>query len=78
MRDPDLLDRDLDSATAGRITLRPGWAQVTEPCRLAAMIAAVLTARGGDGALGTCGADCTSTDSTSTDHLVEDDFEAAG
>jgi hypothetical protein len=40
------LDRDIDSAVAGDLTLRAGWRQVLEPCRLATGVARVLLARG--------------------------------
>jgi hypothetical protein len=52
------LDRDLDAATAGRLTLRAGWGQVLRPCRLARVVAAVLAARGWSGAPHACGPDC--------------------
>jgi len=40
------LDRDIDSAVAGDLTLRVGWRQVLDPCRMAAAVARVLLARG--------------------------------
>ena len=38
---------DLVAATTGRLTLRAGWGQVIQPCRLAGMLARLL--RFGDG-----------------------------
>ncbi len=43
------LDRDVDSAVAGDLTLRAGWKQVLDPCRLAAAVTRVLVARGWTG-----------------------------
>src|SRR6476661_829344 len=40
------LDRDIDGAVAGDLTLRVGWRQVLDPCRMAAAVARVLLARG--------------------------------
>lgn len=52
------LDRDIDSAVNGDITLRAGWKQVLSPCRLAAAVARVLMARGWEGLPRACGPDC--------------------
>jgi hypothetical protein len=52
------LDRDLRSLREGTITLRAGWGQVLQPCRLADGVAAVLAARGWDGRPIGCGPDC--------------------
>ena len=57
------LDRDLAAAVAGDLTLRVGWRQVLEPCRLAASVAAVLRARGWKGSLRLCGPSCPHADS---------------
>jgi len=54
----DDLDRDLASAATGRITLRLGWRQVLEPCRVAAAVGAVLQARGWDGGPTPCSEEC--------------------
>jgi hypothetical protein len=43
------LDRDIDSLVTGDVTLRAGWRQVLDPCRLAAAVARVLIARGWTG-----------------------------
>ena len=52
------LDRDLTAATTGGLTLRAGWGQVLQPCRLAQQMALVLSARGWAGSPVSCGADC--------------------
>lgn len=52
------LERDVGAAADGELTLRPGWAQVLEPCRLAGTVAVVLRARGWEGAPTACGPDC--------------------
>lgn len=52
------LDRDIESAVNGDITLRAGWKQVLSPCRLAAAVVRVLLARGWDGKPRACGPDC--------------------
>lgn len=57
------LQRDLDAAMEDHLTLRPGWAQVLEPCRLAAVVATVLRRRGWTGQAMPCGADCSVGDS---------------
>ena len=57
------LDRDLESAAAGDVTLRAGWGQLLEPCRLAAVIGRVLMSRGWSGRPLACGAGCPVADS---------------
>lgn len=52
------LQRDLDAALADHLTLRPGWAQVLEPCRLAVVVATVLRRRGWRGQPRSCGPQC--------------------
>ena len=53
-RDADL-DRDLDAAVARMSTIRLGWGQVyARPCRTAAQIGRLLTARGWRGSLVRC------------------------
>jgi hypothetical protein len=54
----DDLDRDLAAATTGRLTLRAGWGQVLQPCRLARVLAVVLAARGWSGRPRPCGPSC--------------------
>ncbi|WP_227465474.1 hypothetical protein [Nocardioides dongkuii] len=52
------LERDLASAASGSVTLRAGWAQVLQPCRLAATVGAVLRSRGWSGTPTACGPGC--------------------
>lgn len=52
------LQRDLDAALDGHLTLRVGWAQVLEACRLAEVVAAVLRRRGWAGQPGRCSGGC--------------------
>ena len=52
------MDRDLASAVAGDLTLRAGWKQVLDECRLAAIVAQVLVRRGWRGRPRACGPDC--------------------
>jgi hypothetical protein len=52
------LDRDLESALNGEVTLRAGWKQVLSPCRLAAAVARILLARGWQGRPRACGPGC--------------------
>jgi hypothetical protein len=54
----DDLNRDLDAATSGRLTLRAGWGQVLQPCRLARVLALILAARGWTGTPHACGPRC--------------------
>lgn len=54
----DDLNRDIDSAVTGDLTVRLGWQQVLDPCRTAARVAALLTARGWAGELRPCGPGC--------------------
>ena len=48
------LDRDLAAATTGRLTVRAGWGQVLQPCRLAQLLALVLRTRGWSGSPRPC------------------------
>jgi len=52
------LDRDLASATVGDLTLRAGWKQVLDECRLAAIVAQILVRRGWQGRPRPCGPGC--------------------
>jgi hypothetical protein len=53
------IHRDNASAAAGIVTLRYSWADIiTDPCRVAAEIAAVLRVRGWAGSLRPCGSRC--------------------
>ena len=57
-RDRDL-DRDLDAAVDGRLTIRLGWGQVFErPCRTAGRVSALLVRAGWQGRPRRCGPDC--------------------
>ena len=53
------LQRDLDAPLDDHLTLRAGWAQVLEPCRLAQVVATVLRGRGWTGRPKACGPGCT-------------------
>lgn len=53
------LERDVSAVVDGQLTLRPGWSQVLEPCRLAGIVGALLRARGWEGVPTPCGPDCT-------------------
>jgi uncharacterized protein (DUF885 family) len=57
------LQRDLDAALDDHVTLRPGWAQVLEPCRLVSLVGDVLRRRGWSGRPHFCGPECTVADS---------------
>jgi hypothetical protein len=50
----DDLDRDVDAAVAGQLTVRVGWRQVLDACRLAEAVGAILRARGWDGMAQAC------------------------
>ncbi|WP_426242004.1 hypothetical protein [Nocardioides sp. LHG3406-4] len=52
------LDRDLHAALENRMTLRIGWKQVLDPCRLAATVARILAARGWRGRPRACREGC--------------------
>ena len=52
------LDRDIDSVVAGDVTLRAGWGQVLQACRLADAVGRLLRARGWSGAPRPCGPGC--------------------
>lgn len=52
------LDRDMDAAVSGGLTLRIGWRQVLNPCRLAAAVARILVARGWTGSPRPCRRGC--------------------
>lgn len=52
------LDRDLEAVVAHSITVRLGWAQVLQPCRVAQALATILQARGWSGEPVPCGPSC--------------------
>ncbi len=54
----DDLDRDIDSAATGRLTVRAGWRQVLQPCRLAVAVAQILVSRGWGDRPRPCGPNC--------------------
>lgn len=51
-------DRDLAVLVSGSVTVRVGWRQVISPCRLAAGVATLLSARGWPGQIQPCSSDC--------------------
>jgi len=52
------LDRDLSAVVAGELTLRVGWGQVLDPCRLAAVVGGILVGRGWVSTLRGCSESC--------------------
>jgi len=52
------LDRDLASAVDGALTIRVGWKQVLEPCRLAGSVGRILVQRGWADRPTDCGLAC--------------------
>lgn len=52
------LDRDVSAVVSHRITIRLGYGQVLQPCRVATALAQVLIARGWAGRPRPCGPDC--------------------
>ena len=50
----DDLDRDVDAAVDGSLTVRAGWRQVLSACRLATAVGVILRARGWEGHLQLC------------------------
>jgi len=52
------LERDIDSAVAGSLTVRLGWGQVLDPCRVAAAVHRVLLTRGWTGRPRGCSPAC--------------------
>jgi hypothetical protein len=52
------LERDLLAMVADELTLRAGWGQVLDPCRLAAIVGGVLVARGWVSTLRGCSEGC--------------------
>jgi hypothetical protein len=52
------LDRDLEAATAGDLTVRVGWLQVLEAHRLANALGRLLAVRGWSGRIRRCGPEC--------------------
>jgi hypothetical protein len=58
----DDLDRDINSAVEGALTLRLGWRHVDDACRCAASVGRVLNARGWVGTIRACRPGCTAVD----------------
>ena len=54
----DDLERDIESLTAGSLTVRLGWGQVLEPCRVAAAVSRILMTRGWRSRPRGCSATC--------------------
>lgn len=52
------IERDIDSIVAGETTVRLGWRQVLEPCRVAGLVGRVLTTGGWTGEVKACGPEC--------------------
>lgn len=52
------LDRDISALLLGDVTVRIGWGQVLEPCRLAVAVGRLLESRGWEGRLRRCGSGC--------------------
>lgn len=52
------LDRDVSAAAELAMTIRLGWQQVLEPCRVATSIVRILWARGWTGSANGCAVDC--------------------
>ncbi len=65
------LERDLAAAASNRLTLRPGWRQVLDPCRLATVLVGVLQSRGWGGAPIACSPTCSTV--LDTRHEAGDD-----
>jgi hypothetical protein len=53
------LDRDLAAAISGQVTVRLGWGQVLDPCRVAGALGRILRHRGWSLAPTRCGPRCT-------------------
>ena len=51
-------DRDIASAVDGAVTLRLGWRQVLDPCRIARGLVRLLQGLGWEGRPTSCGVDC--------------------
>ena len=52
------LDRDVDALVAGELTVRAGWGQVLQPCRLAVAVGQILGQRGWAEVVQPCGPGC--------------------
>jgi len=65
------LDRDLIGVIAAILTLRVGWAQVLDPCRLAAIVGRILQQRGWTGTVQPCGPICTALSAPGAEDAVQ-------
>jgi hypothetical protein len=65
------LERDLAGVVAEILTLRVGWAQVLDPCRLAAIVGAILRQRGWTGEVQPCGPICTALSAPGAEDAVQ-------
>jgi hypothetical protein len=65
------LERDLAAAVAAILTLRVGWAQVLDACRLASLIGAILQQRGWTGRVQPCGPMCTTNSAPGNEDVVQ-------
>ncbi|HET9420743.1 MAG TPA: hypothetical protein VFO49_06390 [Nocardioides sp.] len=52
------LERDIDAAVAGDLTIRVGWGQVLQPCRLADSVSRLLMSRGWQQGARSCRSRC--------------------
>ena len=62
------LERDIDSAVAGSLTVRLGWVQVLDPCRVAAAVNRLLLTRGWAGHPRGCSPSCPVTQISGAQH----------
>ncbi|MDX6373374.1 MAG: hypothetical protein QOD98_2362 [Nocardioidaceae bacterium] len=67
------LDADLSAAVGRVLSVRLGWRQVLDPCRLAASIAKLLQQRGWTGQLQPCSSMCTAFDTSEVSNAVHID-----
>jgi len=65
------LDRDLVGVIVEILTLRVGWAQVLDPCRLAGIVGRILQRRGWTGTVQTCGPKCTALSAPGAEDAVQ-------
>jgi hypothetical protein len=74
----DDLDRDLESSVAGSLTLRAGWRQVLDPCRLAWIVGRILIARGWVSTLRGCRPGCPVADLATSSASGAEDVAGSG
>jgi hypothetical protein len=65
------LERDLLAVVESILALRVGWAQVLDPCRLAAIVGRILQRRGWTGQVTACGPKCTALDAPGASEAVQ-------